>query len=106
MVNLDDTSSYQPIGFTPIIKSYTTVLDDSVYSKDFYRSLTEKIEHPDSINYWNNKLKEDSARFKPKWTGYSISHEFRAKNKFGALVKENLWFRLDSSLNVVSVTNY
>jgi hypothetical protein len=101
--NMDDPSSYEPVEFGKLDSAYSTLEDDSAYiamNAEIAGIYPETIADINKKTALQNNLTKYISSYKNKWTGYTITHKARAKNKLGALVMENLKFTLDKNFNV------
>lgn len=83
--NLDDSASYQPGTFRTIDS-----IKESQYSGENVNYVRHGVIPPDTTNHKG-------------FYGYTLVHDYRAKNKLGALVKEDKIFYLDTGLTRVIV---
>lgn len=131
MTNLNDPKSYEPVSFTQLDTIYTRFEDEpfaeefstAQFKVKFYSSLKTDSEydrymrdHPemhvdDSISFYhayldNNKEKYDQEEkaFVPAIDVMWMTHEYRANNKMGALIKSRADFYFDEQMNITQVT--
>lgn len=83
--NLDDSTSYQPGTFRKI-----DGITESQFSGENVNYIRHGVLPPDTTNHKG-------------FYGYTLVHEYRAKNKLGVLVKEDKIFYLDTGLTRVIV---
>lgn len=121
--SLDDPASYSPISFGPLDSVQTTFEDIEGYSMikseveygfeetDFLvEGSYEEYKAKKAAGYFEHKkdslinvLKKMEAGFKPTFKRFDCVHDFRAKNKMGAIVKEQVLVRLAPDLTIISV---
>jgi hypothetical protein len=123
---LNDPASYQPVRFDSLVTVMTTYKSDEHYY-EYNRQAEDislitaddmikdfKLYERRNANGYYKKLKErgikgvDSIKkvFKPRFAGYKIIHEYRAKNGFGALTIHTSQFKLDTNLSVWDSKEY
>lgn len=126
--NLNDPKSYEAISFSKIDTIWTK-FDESdngkeISSKYFNAQFSLKqallnINSDDAKRIYPNAVFEDSIKyyqnitdslkplyekglsdFKPTPESFYIQHSYRAKNKMGALIKDDITFYFDDNLNI------
>jgi len=83
--NLDDSTSYQPGTFRKIDS-----IKESNSSGEYVNYIKHGVLPPDTVNHKG-------------FFGYTLVHDYRAKNKLGAFIKEDKIFYLDTALTRVIV---
>jgi hypothetical protein len=115
--NLNDPSSYQPIGFDSLKRNMTEPPDTITLGSRALMSTSENYEMLNKYELYKKRESEgyyktqqerfkDSIRtivknFKPKLIGYLIDHHYRAKNAMGGIMLYNTTFELDTTLKVL-----
>lgn len=132
MTNLNDPKSYESVSFSPLDTIFTRFEDEAIakdystakFKVKFYSDLKSDSEydqyirnHPevhadDSIAHYQalvdaNKDAYDQAEqsFVPAIDVMWMTHEYRANNKMGALIKSRVDFYFDENMNITQVSS-
>lgn len=84
---MDDPSSYEVVGFGSLDSTFTTLEDNVEYvaAYDAYQNYRENYEF-DEARVELEKAIAIKESFKSEFKGWKMSHSFRCKNAFGAVV--------------------
>lgn len=112
MKNLDDPSSYEPV--------QSEIMDTTLYSENLQHLEMLMLKYAGSMDseygkearakylreaeFYKNQLDSLNKSTDPNAVAaYRVLHSFRAKNKFGALVKDQLKFEFKPDLSIYKV---
>lgn len=84
---MDDPSSYEVVGFGSLDSTFTTLEDNIEYMTAYnaYQNHRENYEF-DEARVELRKALDIQESFKSEFKGWKMSHSFRCKNAFGAVV--------------------
>ncbi len=118
--SLNDPSSYEPLSFTPLDSSFTSLDDVEAYGiaksdlenperELLFISDPEERKAKETPSYMEHKkdsltkvIQGMEATFKPSFKYLLCIHTFRAKNAFGAIITDEYLVRLRKDLTVIS----
>lgn len=122
-ISMNDYNSYQSIDFSKLDSTVTTYMSSqsakekvSIVNsiKDSVEELQRQLLYSEDIDKRRHIIKlldsssailttmqKENNYFKPQFNGYAMSHSFRGKNSFGALVLNVDTFYFDKTLSKI-----
>lgn len=111
---LNDPKSYEPIAFKPVDSTFTSFKysDEAlVFNKkvdslnniifDLITKSKDDSKQSKEVAALNDAKSDAATKYKGKFKGFSIVHEYRAKNGFNAIIKSTNTFLIDSAMTKV-----
>ena len=115
---INDPESYESVSFSPVekvtrpftktaaYKMWVELFDEAKADFDMayvYKDLDKMEFNLEYMNKYDSCRKADEAQWNPG-TEYKITHTYRGKNAFGAVIKETTTYYIDSTFSVVTYT--
>lgn len=99
---MNDPSSYESVGFGSLDSTFTTLEtnEDYVNALNTYYELKENYGFEEARVYLNKAI-EIKENFKSEFSGWKMSHSFRCKNGFGAVVLNEIDIYFNKELTEV-----
>jgi len=110
--HMHDPRSYEPVSFEKIDSNFSSFSDterykqlDQLYKASRFNTnsavpLEKRMAEMDSLR---NLIEKERSAFKGKFEGFTIVHNFRAKNKMGALILTSQEFKLDPQFKITKM---
>ena len=99
---LNDPGSYKPVSWGELAKSYNE-FNETEAGIDVDSKIIFYADDPAKVDSLKNAREILVKKYKRTFKYYRISHDYRAKNTFNALLLKKDTFTLDGAFNVTNV---